>query len=372
MTATDVSADAAQPMIPVYQPDLSGNERAYVLDCLDTTWISSRGAYIERFEEATRDFIGTRHAVSVGNGTVALHLAFHCLGIGPGDEVIVPSFTYIASVNTIVQTGAAPVFCESRPGDWLIDVEDVARRITPRTKAIVPVHLYGAACDMPALRALADQHGIALVEDCAEALGTTLDGRHVGTWSEAATFSFFGNKTVTTGEGGLVISGDDAVAFRLRQVRNQGQSVTRRYWHEVIGFNYRMTNIQAAIGLAQMERVRPILARKAAVAAGYRARLGNSGVTFQRPMPGVVGSEWLVSLLLPPGTDRERVMAAMAERGVETRPVFYAAHHMPMYRSDERFPVAEDIAARGMSLPSYPTLTEDDMDRVAAALTAAL
>jgi perosamine synthetase len=358
--------------IPVYRPDLSGNERAYVLDCMDSTWISSIGSYIGRFEDAVRDFTGSRHAIAVCNGTVALHLAFHCLGLGPGDEVIVPSFTYIASVNTIAQTGATPVFCESRASDWLMDAEDVERRITPRTKAIVPVHLYGAACDMPILRALADRHGLMIVEDCAEALGTTIDGRHVGTWSEAATFSFFGNKTVTTGEGGMVTTNDDAIAGRLRQAKGQGQSLTRRYWHEVLGFNYRMTNIAAAIGTAQMERVQRILARKAEIAAGYRARLGNAGVTFQNTMHGVVGSEWLVSLLLPSGRDREAVMSAMAQAGVETRPVFFPAHHMPMYRSDNRLPVAEDIAARGISLPSFPMLTETELDRVADTLVTTL
>lgn len=358
--------------IPVYRPDLSGNERRYVLDCVDSTWISSLGSYIDRFESAVAEFTGRKHAVAVCNGTVALHLALHCLGIGPGDEVIVPSFTYIASVNTIAQTGATPVFAESRADDWLVDVADVVRRITPRTKAILPVHLYGAACDMPALRAVADSHGIAILEDCAEALGTTLNGQHVGTWSEAASFSFFGNKTVTTGEGGMVTTDSDAMAARLRQAKGQGQSLTRRYWHEVLGFNYRMTNIAAAIGTAQMERVRLILQRKADIASGYRARLAGTEVSFQRPHPGVIGSEWLVSLLLPPGTDRDRIMAEMSEDDIDTRPVFYPAHHMPMYRSGQHLPVAEDIAARGLSLPSFPALTDADLDRVAQSLTAAL
>ena len=362
----------AEELIPVYRPDLSGNERAYVLECLDTSWISSIGVFIERFERAVAEVTGAAHAIAVSNGTVALHLALHCLDIEPGDEVIVPTFTYIASVNTIAQTGARPVFAESRPGDWLLDPDDVARRVTPRTKAILPVHLYGAACDMPALKALADRHGIALVEDCAEALGTTLAGRHVGRWSRAATFSFFGNKTITTGEGGMVITDDDVLAKRLRQVKGQGQSFTRRYWHEVQGFNYRMTNIAAAIGTAQMERIGPILARKREILAGYQARLASLPVTFQRPMPGVSSSGWLVSLLLPKGADRDRVMEDMAVNRVETRPVFFCAHHMPMYANSGRFPVAEDIAARGMSLPSYPTLSEHDLDRVVDGLANAL
>ena len=360
------------PTIPVYRPDLSGNERRYVLECLDTTWISSLGGFIERFEGAVRAATGANHAIGLCNGTVALHLALHCLGVGPGDEVIVPTFTYIASVNTIAQTGATPVFAECREGDWLLDPADAAARVTPRTKAILPVHLYGAACDMRALGALAAERGLGVVEDCAEAFGTTLDGRHVGTFGDVGTFSFFGNKTITTGEGGMVISQDEALAQRMRVVRGQGQSLTRRYWHEVLGFNYRMTNIVAAIGLAQIERLDAILARKRAIAARYEALLRDLPVAFQRPMDGVESSHWLVSVLLPPGTDRDAAQRDMAARGVDTRPVFFCAHEMPMYAKGEHFPVSEGIAARGLSLPSYPTLEDADLDRVADALGAAL
>jgi len=363
---------APQPVLPVYRPDLSGNERAYVLECLDSSWISSIGVFIDRFERAVAEATGAAFAIAVCNGTVALHLALHVLGLGPGDEVIVPSFTYISSVNTIAQTGATPVFAESRRADWLIDVEDVARRITPRTKAILPVHLYGHACDMPALQALAARHGLAIVEDCAEALGTTLGGRHVGTFGEIGTFSFFGNKTVTTGEGGMVITSDAALAARLRQTKGQGQSLTRRYWHEILGFNYRMTNVAAAIGTAQMERLPAILERKRAVATQYRALLESCPVEFQQPLPGMIGSDWLVSLLLPAGTDRDRVMLDLQAQGIETRPVFYPAHHMPMHARAMHLPVAESIAARGLSLPSYPGLTGRDVERVVAALVGAL
>ncbi len=360
------------PILPVYRPDLSGNERAYVLECIDSSWISSLGAFIDRFERAVAELTGARHAIAVCNGTVALHLSTHVLGIGPGDEVIVPSFTYIASVNAIAQTGAMPVFCESRASDWLMDVDDVASRITPRTKAIMPVHLYGYACDMASIRELAHQHGLFIIEDCAEALGTTLAGQHVGTFGEVGTFSFFGNKTVTTGEGGMVITNDDSLAEKLRQTKGQGQSLTRRYWHEVLGFNYRMTNIAAAIGTAQMERLPIILERKHALAQQYRTLLISYPVAFQQPLPAVVGSDWLVSILLPHGVDRERVMAALQSKGIETRPVFYPAHHMPMYARPLDLPVAESIAARGMSLPSYPDLNERDVQRVVDALASAL
>lgn len=358
--------------IPVYRPDLSGNEKRYVLSCLDSTWISSLGAFIERFEAAMATATGAPHAISVCNGTVALHLALHCLDIGPGDEVIVPSFTYIASVNTIAQTGATPVFAESRSADWLLDPADVERRITPRTKAILPVHLYGAACDMAALGAMARRHGLRVIEDCAEALGTTIGGQHVGTFGDIGTFSFFGNKTVTTGEGGMVIAADNALAQRLRMTKGQGQSLTRRYWHEMLGFNYRMTNIAAAIGLAQIERLDAVLARKRAIGADYRRLLSELPVTFQVRGEAVASSDWLVSLLLPEGTDRERLMAGMADLGIETRPVFYCAHTMPMYAKGEHFPVAENIAARGISLPSYPQLSTDDLTRVTQALAAGL
>jgi perosamine synthetase len=366
------SRTVVQQLIPIYRPDLSGNERAYVLECIDSSWISSIGAFVDRFERAVAEVTGAAHAIAVCNGTVALHLALHVLGVGPGDEVIVPSFTYIASVNAIAQTGATPVFAESRQSDWLIDVEDVARRITSRTKAILPVHLYGYACDMLSLRALAAQHGIAIVEDCAEAFGTTLSGRHVGTFGECGTFSFFGNKTVTTGEGGMVITNDAALALRLRQTKGQGQSFTRRYWHEVLGFNYRMTNIAAAIGTAQLERLPVILERKRALAAQYRDLLASSPVIFQQPLPDMVSSNWLFSLLLPKGADRDQVMSALQSQEIETRPVFYPAHHMPMYARPLNLPVAESIAARGISLPSYPGLTGQDVERVVLALRGAL
>ncbi len=366
------ATERPHPLIPVYRPELGGNERRYVLECLDTGWISSLGAFVERFEQAVCAATGERHAIGLCNGTVALHLALHCLGIGRGDEVIVPSFTYIASVNTIVQTGAVPVFADCRPDDWLIDPADVEARITPRTKAILPVHLYGAACNMEALCTLARERGLGIVEDCAEAFGTTIDERHVGTFGDVGTFSFFGNKTITTGEGGMVITHDDRLAARMRLVRGQGQSPTRRYWHEELGFNYRMTNIVAAIGLAQTERLDAILSRKREIAAHYRELLSGLPIVFQRPGPGVSSSQWLVTVLLPKGADRERLMADMSARAVDTRPTFYCAHQMPMYDSGEHLSVSEDVSARGISLPSYPSLTGHDIQRVAEALSHAL
>lgn len=359
---------AASPILPIYIPDLSGNEKKYVNECIDTTWISSIGSFVDRFETAFRHATGSRNAHTVSNGTVALHLALHCLDIGPGDEVIVPTFTYIASVNTIAQTGAKPVFVDCNPDDWLIDIADVARKITSRTKAILPVHLYGATCDMHALQKLAADRNLKIVEDCAEALGSSIDGRHVGTFGDVGTFSFFGNKTVTTGEGGMVIAGNDALATRMKLVKGQGQSFTRRYWHVEQGFNYRMTNICAAIGLAQMERLQPILDRKHAIGKLYRYLTRNMPVTYQKLRPGVISSDWLVSFLIPRGYDRDGVMKHMQSQGIETRPVFHCAHQMPMYSTGESFAVSEDISRRGISVPSYPALLDSDVERVVATL----
>jgi perosamine synthetase len=361
-----------RPVINLYKPDLSGNERKYVLECVDSSWISSNGVFVQRFERAFAKITEAYDAITVSNGTVALHLALHALGIGPGDEVIVPTFTYIASVNTIAQTGATPVFADSRLHDWLLDPVDVARKITPRTKAIMAVHLYGAVCDMAALCALVRQHGLLIVEDCAEALGCAYKGRHVGTFGAAGTFSFFGNKTVTTGEGGMVVTNDAPLADRLRSLKGQAQSPTQRYWHLEMGFNYRMTNIAAAIGVAQLERLASILERKQAIAMQYRYLLRDTPVTFQARSPDIESAEWLVSVLLPEGVDRDRIMQFMEDEAVETRPTFYCAHHMPMYATRLRLPRAEQISRRGLSLPSFPQMSKLDVERVAHVLRASL
>ncbi len=362
----------ARALIPLYCPDLSGNEREYVLQCLDTSWISSSGEFISRFEHAFAEITAIPHAIAVSNGTVALHLALHCLGIGPGDEVIVPTFTYIASVNTIAQTGAVPVFAESRCDDWLLDPDDVVRKITARTRAILPVHLYGAVCDMGSLCRIAERYGLAIVEDCAEAIGATFGGAHVGSFGDVGTFSFFGNKTITTGEGGMVATRNSALAERMRRVKGQGQSATRRYWHTEIGFNYRMTNICAAIGLAQLEHYGLMLARKRAIFDQYRRLLAGAPVTLQKPLPSVGAADWLFTLLLPEGIDRDTVMDLLGSEGIETRPTFFCAHEMPMYTRGHRFPVGEEISRRGLSLPSYPGMTSGDVERVATALREAL
>lgn len=358
-------------MIPVYTPSLRGNEVAYVNDAVRSGWISSLGEYVDRFEGAIREVTGARHAVALCNGTVALHLALHSLDVGPGDEVIVPTFTYIASVNAIALTGATPIFVDVDPADWLMDPCAFEQAITPRTKAVLPVDLYSAVSS-PRIARIARERGLSVVQDCAEVFSTTVDGRHAGMDADVATFSFFGNKTVTTGEGGAVICNDDALAARMRKVKGQGQSLTRRYWHDELGFNYRMTNIAAAIGVAQIERLPEVRARKKNIAAFYRTSLEGSGVSFQHLPERVDSSEWLVSLLLPYGVDRDRVMDDMRMMGVDSRPVFYCAHDMPMYATGQSLPVSSDIASRGISLPSFPDLTDAELERVVAVLQSAI
>jgi len=355
--------------IPIYQPDLSGNEKKYVNECLDTSWISSRGRFVTEFEQRFSEFIDVEHSASVCNGTVALHLALLALGIGPGDEVIVPTLTYIASVNAIAYTGATPVFADSVRSTWQLDPEDVRRHITPRTKAIMPVHLYGQSCDMDALMAIAKEHRLFIVEDCAEAFGTTYKGRHVGTFGDISTFSFFGNKTITTGEGGMVVSNDKTLIERARHLKGQGLAAHREYWHDVVGYNYRMTNIEAAIGLAQLERANEFIDRKRELARLYAKGLAQLPVEIHAEAADTRHSYWMFSILVAHPDLREPLRTHLANAGIETRPLFYPAHTMPMYaRNYRKHRVAEDLAWRGINLPSWPGMSAAQVDTVTASI----
>jgi perosamine synthetase len=348
-------------IIPVYQPNLDGNERNYVLQCLDSTWISSKGEFIERFERSFADYIGSPSASTVANGTVAIHLALMAAGIGPGDEVIVPSFTYVASVNPIVQIGAKPVFVDSLADTLQIDPQDVARKITPQTKAIMAVHLYGLPCDMDPLVELCHQHQLLLIEDCAEAFGTYYQGQHVGTFGDIATFSFFGNKTITTGEGGMVVSNHPQMIERANHLKNQGVSKSVEYWHDVVAYNYRMTNICAAIGVAQLERADEIIAKKRQIANWYKKYLTALPLIFHDELPNTTHSFWMCTVLLNDPMVRAPLREFMKASGIETRPLFPPCHQLPHLQTKGSFPVAEFISMRGMNLPSYPDLTQEDV-----------
>jgi len=354
--------------IPVYRPELGGSEMAYVQQCLESTWISSKGEFIKRFQADFARFIGTQHVVAVTNGTVALHLALLGVGIGPGDEVIVPSLTYVAAVNAIRYVGATPVFADADPLTWQIDPAHVARLVTPHTRAILAVHTYGQACDLAALGALCRKHDLCLIEDCAEAFGTRIGTQHVGTFGDVATFSFFGNKTVTTGEGGMVVSRDAKVHALICKLRGQGLAGDKEYWHDVVGYNYRITNICAAIGVAQMERAAELIARKRALASAMRASMADLPLVFHLEQPGTTHSFWMISALASTEAERDGLRRALRLEGIETRPVFHPAHTLPMYAAGQvGLDVSVDLAARGLNMPSWPGLSAEQVAEIAQA-----
>jgi perosamine synthetase len=353
--------------IPVAAPALVGREREYVLDCLDSTWISSNGKYLERFESAFAEFCGVRHAVSCCNGTVAVHLALLAHGVAPGDEVIVPTLTYVATANPVVYCGARPVFVDAEPRTWNMDPERVAEAITPKTRGIIVVHLYGHPVDMDPILEQAERHGLWVIEDAAEAHGATYRGRVAGSMGSLATFSFYGNKIITAGEGGMVVTDDERLAGLVRQLHGQGQDPERRYWFPMIGFNYRMTNIEAAIGLGQLERIDWHLERRREIASWYRAELsGIEGIELSPQESWAQSAFWITCAVLDEKRfgARDDAMAALDRAGIETRPFFYPLHTLPMYSSankDKKFPVAEDLARRGVNLPSSAVLTRDEV-----------
>lgn len=351
--------------IPVYRPSLCGNEKKYVDDCMDTTWISSKGEYVNKFEKEFASYIGVDYATGVCNGTVAISLALAALGIGQGDEVIVPTFTYIASVNPIVQLGATPIFVDSCRDTWQIDPEDVKKKITSKTKAIIVVHLYGHPCDMDEIMKIAKQNNIFVVEDCAEAIGSKYKGKMVGSFGDISAFSFFGNKTITCGEGGMVVTNDSTLADRAARLKGQGLAKYREYWHDMIGYNYRMTNIQAAIGLAQLEQVDKFIDMKQNVAKYYKEHLEGLPVEIHKSVGDVLHTYWMNSILVEKTEERDKLREHLKNAGIETRPTFYPIHTMPMYSIRyQKHSVAEDISLRGINLPSFPLLSEEELSYI--------
>jgi perosamine synthetase len=348
---------------PVYQPSLGNKEKENVLECLNSTWISSKGKFITQFENSFSDYIGIKHSAAVCNGTVAIHVALLALGIGEGDEVIVPSFTYIASVNAIKYTGAKPVFAESDLTTWQIDPKKIEEKITPKTKAIMAVHLYGQPCEMDSIKKIAAKHKLFIIEDCAEAFGSLYKGKHVGTIGEIATFSFFGNKTITTGEGGMVVTNDPSLIEKVIRLKGQGLAKNLEYYHDIIGYNYRMTNICAAIGAAQLKRADELIEKKIQIAKSYEEKLNNTPVVFHSEVGDVRHTFWMVSILFKDVVEREKVREQLKQNGIETRPTFHPVHLMPMYfKKGLSLPVAEELGNRGINLPSYPDLKETDVD----------
>ncbi len=349
--------------LPVYEPWIGRPELDRVARCVKSGWISSIGAEIGEFEQRFAALCTRRFGVATSNGTTALHLALAALGIGRGDEVIVPALTFVATANAVHYTGATPVFADADPLTWNVDPAAVAKSVTKRTRAILAVHLYGQPAEMRALAAIARRSGAVLVEDAAEAHGARYRGRPVGSLGHVACFSFYGNKMITTGEGGMVLTSDAKLAARLRLLRDHAMSSKRRYYHDEIGFNYRMTTLQAALGLAQLDRFAEILERKRRIAAWYRDGLRGLPLELAPELPGCENVHWMFSALVARRArlDRDALARRLSDRGVDTRPFFVPIPELPPYRSRRRYPVAADLAARGFNLPSGPRLTRRDV-----------
>lgn len=334
-----------------------------VLDCMNSTWISSQGKYIDEFEDKVEDYTGAAYAVAVSNGTVAIHLAMLALGIGPGDEVITTNFTYVASSNAILYVGATPVFADIDKNTWNLDPQRVAEKITKKSKAILYTNIYGTPAEYTLLRQLADDNGLFLIEDAAESFGATYKGKMSGTLGDVSTFSFFGNKTITTGEGGMVLTHEADIAAKVKKLKNQGNSESVRYYHDILGYNYRMTNIQAALGVAQMGKIKQILHLKNAIQQRYMQGLG-SKLRFQSVPVHATSSYWMCSLLLRSEKEKDNVRDVLSKSNIETRPFFTPIDELPFYTSVKDCPVSREISSLGMNLPSYPDLGHEDQERI--------
>ena len=371
----DFDHPSARSIIPVCEPTLGGNELKYVQQAVETNWISSAGSFIREFEARFAEECGARYGIACANGTVALHLALATLGLQPGDEVIIPTFTMIATINAVAYCGATPVLVDNELDYWQMDVADVARKITPRTKAIIPVHIYGHPVDMDALNELACQHGVTVIEDAAEAHGAEYKGRRTGGLAAAAAFSFYGNKILTTGEGGMITTDDQDIARLAWNLRDHAFSSERHFWHKYVGFNYRMTNLQAAVGLAQVERLDELVAARRGNAAYYTSLLRDiPGITTPPEAAWAKNVFWMYGIMVDRdayGMNRDQLRRVLADNGIETRTFFIPMHCQPVYWhtfKGQRFPVAERLCRDGFYLPSSSSLTVAEIERVAAVI----
>ncbi|GIU70054.1 MAG: aminotransferase DegT [Candidatus Woesearchaeota archaeon] len=349
--------------IPISQPSITEKEINYVTDAVKSGWVSSLGKYIDRFESEFAAFCGVKHAVSTANGTVAIHLALVALGIKEGDEVIVPDFSFIATANAVRHTGAIPVFADIDPFNLCIDVASIRKKISPKTKAIIPVHIYGHPADMLAINTLAKEHNLIVIEDAAEAHGSSINGQKTGSWGICGTFSFYGNKNITSGEGGMITTNSDELNERLRFLRDHAMSKEKRYWHTEIGYNYRMTNLQAALGVAQLERADELIAKRKTIYSWYKKYLQNfDGATLNKTYSWAENTYWLICAELHNYNEEKRAnfMYKMKQAGIDTRPFFYPMSKMPMYQKADN-PITYTIFEKGINLPTYFDLNEEEV-----------
>ena len=359
--------------VPVNEPVFCGNEKKYLLECIESGWISSEGPFVGRFEEAFSANLGRRFGVAVSSGTAALDIAVVALGIGDGDEVIMPVFTIISCAQAIVRAGGKPVFVDSDADTWNMNAYQIEEKITSRTKAIMAVHIYGMCVDMEPVLELADKYKLKVIEDAAQAHGQTYRGRPCGSFGDVSIFSFYSNKLVTTGEGGMVVTDDELTARRCRNLRNLCFQKDRRFVHEELGWNYRMTNLQAAVGLAQLEQLEGFAVQKRRMGARYTELL--TGIDDLRlPVSGTDYTEniyWVYGIVIDEEKDLDaaEVMSRLAEKRVGTRPFFWPMHQQPVFKKmglfkQESYPVAERLARRGLYLPSGLALRDEQIEYV--------
>jgi perosamine synthetase len=367
--------------VPVNEPLLDGNEKKYLCECIDTGWISSEGPYIKKLETDFSAVVKRQHGVAVSSGSAALDIAIAALGIGAGDEVIMPSFTIISCASSVVRAGAAPVLVDSDATTWNMDVRQIETKITPRTKAIMVVHTYGLPVEMDAVLALAQKHNLKVIEDAAEMHGQTHNGRACGNFGDISIFSFYPNKHITTGEGGMLVTDDAALAEKCRGYRNLCFQPQRRFVHEELGWNYRMTNMQAALGVAQLERLDEFVAKKRRIGARYHELLaGIPGIELPLAKTGYAKNiYWVFGLVLKESVpfDADEAMRRLGKLQIGTRPFFWPMHEQPVFQKlglfkNESYPVAERMARRGFYLPSGLALTEAQQRQAAAALKSIL
>ncbi len=358
----------------IAQPSFLGNEKKYLIDTIDSGWISSIGSYIERFENEFAAYHGMKHAVATHNGTIALHLALASCGIGEGDEVIVPDLTFVATANSVKYCHAEPVLTDVSLDDWNISPDEIRKSITPRTRAIIPVHLYGNPAKMDVIMSIAKEYNLLVIEDCAEALGSSMRGQRVGCFGQISCFSFFGNKIITTGEGGMCMTNDDELAERMRILRDHGMNRQKKYRYDHLGFNYRMTNMQAAVGLAQLEQLDHLLRERDIIYQLYKQNLRDQPRFLLQETYDSHNVNWIFTIRMKGISENQRdmIMLDMKDQLIDTRPVFYPIHQMPFYKKDVmdhgQFEATGTISGEGISLPTYIGLTADDIEHISKAL----
>lgn len=362
-------------MIPVYAPIIGPKEKEYVADCLSKGWISGGGSYNKQFEQQFAAYCDSKYGITVPNGTAALHLAVASLGIKEGDEVIIPNFTMIACALAVVYTGATPIFVDADPLMWNIDPEQIEKKITKKTKAVMVVHIYGHPCNMDRIMEIVKKHNLALIEDCAEAHGALYKNKKVGSFGNISAFSFYANKIITTGEGGMVITNSPALAERAVYLGNFCFDKERRYFHQEIGFKYHLTNVQAAIGLGQLQGVEDIIKRKREIAHTYNALLKDiPGIQLPYEAPDVRNVYWMYGICLTKefGVSRDIVKKMLFEKGIDTRFFFTGMHKQPPLKKyvsqNEKFPVSESLEQGGLYLPCGLTLTKGEQAMIVEVL----